>query len=165
MKTISSTFKTFTYKDLFILTCIIIGFASFTACNAQSIVGKWNGVSTKQFLTAEGAKTYGKQFLETQMTTIGSVEYEFKSDHTYVMKSTSIHDSSKVRTFTGTWSVTGNQLQSKLDPKQEDPKDNPKKDATLPNTTMSIKGNTMVWSTLYPDSKTVNKIEVTLTRM
>lgn len=70
-----------------------------------------------------------------------------------------------MRTFTGTWSVTGNQLQSKLDPKQEDPKDNPIKDATSTNTTMSIKGNTMVWTTHYPDNKTVNKIEVTLTRM
>jgi hypothetical protein len=140
MKT--KTLNAFILKALLIITGITFGFSNLNKCDAQSIEGKWNGVSTKQFLTAEGAKTYGKQFLETQMTTIGSVVYEFKSDHTYVMKSTSIHGSSKVRTFTGTWSVTGNQLQSKLDPKQEDPKDNPKKDATLPNTTMSIKGNT-----------------------
>jgi Lipocalin-like domain len=163
MKT--KTIKAFIIKALLIITGITFGFSSLNKCDAQSIVGKWNGVSTKQFLTAEAASTHGKPVLETQMTTIGSVVYEFKSDHTYIMKSTSINNSSKVRTFTGTWSVTGNQLQSKLDPKQEDPKDNPIKDATSTNTTMSIKGNTMVWTTLYPDNKTVNKIEVTLTRM
>jgi hypothetical protein len=164
MKTKSSTFKTFTYKDLFILTCIIIGFASFTACNAQSIVGKWNGVSTKQFLTPEGATAYGKQVLETKVGTTGSAVNEFKSDHTWVTKSTSINDS-KVLTLTGTWSLTGNQLQMKLDPKQEDTRYNPKKDAITPNTTISITGNTMIWNTLYPDSKMVNKIEITFIRM
>lgn len=59
----------------------------------------------------------------------------------------------------------GNQLELKLDPEQEDPKYNPKKDAISPNITLSINGNTMVWSTLYPDSKITTKIELTLTRL
>ena len=141
-----------------------MGFAYCTTCDAQSIVGKWNQLTVKQFLGPEGAKTYGKQVLETKMATMGSVVVDFKSDHTYVMKSTSIYDS-KIRTLTGTWSLTGNQLQMKLDTKQEDPKYNPKKDAITPNTTMSINGNTMIWITLYPDSKMVNKTEITFMRM
>jgi len=68
-------------------------------------------------------------------------------------------------TFIGTWSLSGNQLELKLDPEQEDPKYDPKKDAISPNITLSINGNTMVWRTLYPDSKITTKIELTLTRL
>jgi hypothetical protein len=53
----------------------------------------------------------------------------------------------------------------KLDPKQEDPKYNPKNDAVPPKITLSINGNMMVWSTLYPDSKITTKIELSLTRL
>ncbi len=164
MKTKLSAYAANTIKILIILFYTIVGLASFTLCDAQSIVGKWNQVSSKQFLTTEGAKTHGKPVLETQTATIGSVEFEFKSDHTYAEKSSSIHDSN-VRTLTGIWSVSGNKLEMKLDPTQEDPRYNPKKDAISPNTTLSIDGNTMVWNTLYPDSKIINKIEITLTRM
>lgn len=68
-------------------------------------------------------------------------------------------------TFTGKWSISGNQLVLKLDPEQEDPKDNPKKDAISPNITMSINSNTMTWNTLYADSKITSKIELTFTRL
>ena len=80
------------------------------------------------------------------------------------MKTSHAGDSG-VLTLTGTWSLTGNQLKLKLAPQQEDPKYNPKKDVVLPKTTMSINGNTMVTSTLYPDSKITTKIEITLTRL
>ena len=163
MKT-KSMFTAFILKALIVITCITIGFAGFTKCDAQSIVGKWNSLAVKQFLGPKGATAYGKQVLETKVGTTGSAVNEFKSDHTWVTKSTSIDDS-KVLTLTGTWSLTGNQLQMKLDPKQEDPRYNPKKDAITPNTTISITGNTMVWNTLYPDSKMVNKIEITFIRM
>jgi hypothetical protein len=97
------------------------------------------------------------------MSSIGTVVFDFKSDHTYVEKTSHAGDS-KVLTFTGTWSLSGNQLELKLDSKQEDPKYNPKNDVVPPKITLSINGNTMVWSTLYPDSKMTAKIELTLTR-
>jgi hypothetical protein len=162
MKT--KTLKAFILKALLIITGITFGFASFNKCDAQSIVGKWNQISSKQFLTAEGSKTHGKSVLETQMASIGTVVFEFKSDHTYIEKTSHAGDS-KVLTFTGTWSLSGNQLELKLDPKQEDPKYNPKNDAVPPKITLSINGNTMVWSTLYPDSKITTKIELSLTRL
>jgi hypothetical protein len=162
MKT--KTPKAFALKVILILTCLIVGFPCFTNSDAQSIVGKWNQISAKQFLTAEGAKTHGKPVLETPMEAIGTVVFEFKSNHTYVEKTSHANDS-KVLTFTGTWSVSGNQLELKLDPEQEDPKYNPKKDAISPNITMSINVNTMLWTTLYPDGKITSKIELTLTRM
>jgi hypothetical protein len=159
----TKTLKTLTFKVVLILTCIIAGSSGFNKCDAQSIVGKWNQISSKQFLTAEGCKTHGKSVLETQMSSIGTVVFEFKSDHTYVLKTSHAGDSG-VLTLTGTWSLTGNQLELKLAPEQEDPRYNPKKDAASPKTTMSLNGNTMVWSTLYPDSKITAKIELTLTR-
>ena len=162
MKT--KTLIAFTLKAILILTCTIVGFSDFSKCHAQTIVGKWNQISAKQFLTTEGAKTHGKSVLETQMAAIGTVVFEFKSNHTYVEKTSHANDS-KMLTFIGTWSLSGNQLELKLDPEQEDPKYDPKKDAISPNITLSINGNTMVWRTLYPDSKITTKIELTLTRL
>jgi hypothetical protein len=164
MKNKLSVYATSTIKTVIVLSCMIVVAVSLSSFVNQSIVGKWNQVSSKQFLTPEGAKTYGKTVLESQMSTIGSVVIEFKSDNTYIMKSSSINDS-KVRTFTGKWSLSGNHLEMKLDPKQEDPKYNPKKDDIMPNTTISINGNSMIMNTLYPDRKIINKIELTLTRM
>jgi hypothetical protein len=162
MKT--KTIKTFILKTLLIVTCIIVGFSDFSKCHAQSIAGKWNQISAKQFLTAEGAKTHGKSVLETQMAAIGTVVFEFKSNHTYVVKTSHTNDS-KILTLTGTWSLSGNQLELKMDPEQEDPKYNPKKDAVSPKITLSINANTMVWTSLYPDGKIISKIELTLLRM
>ena len=160
----TKTLKILFIKTLFLITGITFGFAGSYKCDAQSIVGKWNQKSAKQFLTEEGARTHGKPVLETQMSTIGSVVFEFKSDHTYVMKTSHAGDSG-VLTLTGTWSLTGNQLELKLAAEQEDSKYNPKKDAVPPKTTLSINGNMMVMSTLYPDSKITTKIEITLTRL
>jgi hypothetical protein len=157
-------FKTFALKVILILTCLLVGFSDFAKCDAQSIVGEWNQISAKQFLTAEGSKSHGKSVLETQMSSIGTVIFEFKPDHTYVEKTSHAGDSG-VLTLTGTWLLTGNQLELKLAPEQEDPKYNPKKDAITPKITLSINGNTMVWSTMYPDSKITTKIELTLTRL
>lgn len=162
MKT--KTLNAFILKALLIITGITFGFSSLNKCDAQSIEGKWNQISAKQFLTPEAAKTHGKSVLETQMATIGTVVFEFKSNHTYVEKTSNVNDS-RVLTFTGTWSVSGNQLELKLDQEQEDPKYNPKKGTISPKITISINGNSMIWNTLYPDSKMTTKIELTFTRM
>ena len=61
---IKSMFTAFTLKALLVITCIIVGFAGFTKCNAQSIVGKWNGVSVKNYFSAEFAKVAGKAMEE-----------------------------------------------------------------------------------------------------
>jgi hypothetical protein len=160
----TKTLKTFALKVILILACIMFGFSGFNKCDAQSIVGKWNQISAKQFLTADGDKTHGESVLETQMSSIGTVEFDFKSDHPYVEKTSHTGDSG-VLTFAGTWSVSGNQLELKLAPEQKDPKYNPKKDAIPTKIILSINGNTMVWSTLYPDSNITTKTELTLTRL
>ena len=105
MKT-KSMFTTFKLKALITITCITVGFSSFIVCNAQSIVGKWNEVSAKQFFTPEGSKQTGKSVIEKQTSATDKVELEFKSDHTYI----EIAGHIKFHTSTGKWSVSGNQL-------------------------------------------------------
>ncbi len=102
---IDSRFKVFTLSSILILICIT-GSSITTKCNAQSIVGKWNQVSAKQFFTPEGVKQTGKSVIEGQTSSTDKMELEFKSDHTY----TEFAGHIKLHTVTGTWSVSGNQL-------------------------------------------------------
>jgi hypothetical protein len=59
----TKTLKTIVFKGILTFTCLIVGFSGFNKSNAQSIVGKWNQISAKQYLTAEGSKTHGKSVL------------------------------------------------------------------------------------------------------
>ncbi len=182
MRIKSPSFAPFVLKSLFILHCILVGLGSTTIGVAQSVVGKWNQVSSKQFLTAQSTKSHGKSVLEAQTSTIGSLVIEFKSNHTYVMKSTSNYNikvpsnngskghtlsgSTGNKTFRGTWTLSGNKLEMPLDAHQEDPKNNPLKDtAAILNTSISIIGTTMVMSTDYPNSKITSKTENTFTKL
>src|SRR5450631_101934 len=94
------------FKTLLIFTISIICLSAITTCDAQSIVGKWNRVSAKQFYTPEAAKTLGKEFTEVSMASTGVDVIEFKSDHTYT-KTLSGKYQPKPITLTGTWTDTG----------------------------------------------------------
>jgi hypothetical protein len=43
--------------------CMFLGFSLLTTCGAQSIVGKWKGVSVKNYFSAEYAKQAGNRNL------------------------------------------------------------------------------------------------------
>jgi hypothetical protein len=107
---IKSMFTTFNLKAFLFITCITIGFSSLSVCSAQSsIIGKWKEVSVKQFYTPEFAKKMGKTVVEGQAPTGSTYDWEFKSNHTYV-----IHGGhGKDDITTGEWSVSGNQLTMK----------------------------------------------------
>ena len=75
----------------------MIGLASFTKIDAQSIEGKWKVVSVKIFLNAGNP-------VEHLIPATDIYEFEFKPDHTYVVTN------GPGSTSTGTWSVSGNQL-------------------------------------------------------
>jgi hypothetical protein len=109
MKT-KSMFTAFNLKALLFITSITIGFSSLSVCNAQSsVIGKWKEVSVKQFYTPEYAKKMGKAVVEGQAPANSTYQWEFKSDHTYV-----IHGGrGKDDKTTGEWSVSGNQLTMK----------------------------------------------------
>jgi Lipocalin-like domain len=107
---IKSMFTAFNLKVLFFIASITIGFSSLSVCSAQSsVIGKWKEVSVKQFYTPEFAKKIGKAVVEGQAPTGSTYDWEFKSDHTYV-----IHGGhGKDDITTGEWSVSGNQLTMK----------------------------------------------------
>src|ERR1700676_5523425 len=92
-------------KSLIILACMVIGFAVFTNCNAQSIVGRWKGVSVKNFYSAEFAKQTGKSMEEKFPKDVGNSDIEYKPDHTFIM-SFSPANSTEVTTMKGTWGLT-----------------------------------------------------------
>jgi len=150
-------FTAFTSKALFILTCITIAFASITKCDAQSIVGKWKGVSVKNFYSTEGAKMMGKSMEEKSAEEIGNSEIEYKSNHIFIMNF-SAPNSSDVTTMNGTWSLTGDQLKLTLEPQYNPQKMN--KTATV-----SINGNTMVTTAVIPPPSRVSKTISTSTKM
>ena len=146
-----------TLKVLFVLTCITIGFLNFTKCDAQSIVGKWKGVSEKRFYSEQGAKMMGKSMEERSSKEAGDSWGEYKSDHTFII-GFSAPNSSEVTTMKGTWSLMGDQLKLTLEPQY-----NPKKLTTT--ATISINGNTLITTAVFPAPSRVIKTISTSTRM
>lgn len=151
---INSMFTAFRLKALVI---IIVGFASFTTCGAQSIVGKWKGVSVKNFYGAEYAKQIGKPMEEKFPKDVGNSDMEYKSDHTFIMNFSAIN-TTEVTTMKGTWSLAGDQVKFTLEPKY-----NPGKTTTT--ATVSINGNTMIITAVMPSPSRIIKTISTSTRM
>jgi hypothetical protein len=132
----------------------------FTAClfcangaAAQSIIGKWNQTTVKQYLTDEGAKSSGKHYLETDMAAIGSVEYEFKSDKTYVMTSTPVSGGDQ-RIYKGSWSLAGDVLTMSATTGGQSI-----------TSTVSFQSGDLVIETLHPESKRTRKVVLTFKKV
>ena len=139
------------FRSLFIGLISICSMGSSKNAAAQSIVGKWYQVTVKQWLTDEGAKKYGKPFVETDMSAIGTVVSEFKSNHTFVTSSGDSKGDS--RTFSGSWTMDGNVLT------MTDQKTN-----TSVQSTVTLTSDVLVMETLHPDSKITRKVEITFKR-
>jgi len=154
---IKSMFTAFTLKALIVITFITVGFASFSKCVAQSIVGKWNGVSVKNYFSVEYAKVTGKSMEEKTVKEAGNSAIEYKSDHTFIIAFSALNDP-EVTTMKGTWTLTGDQLKSTLEPTY-----NPRKLTTT--ATVSITGNTMVTTAVMPPPSRISKTISTSTRM
>jgi hypothetical protein len=154
---IKSIFTAFTLKAIVIIAFITVGFSSFTKCDAQSIVGKWNGVSVKNYFSAEYAKVAGKSMEEKTVKEAGNSAVEYKSDHSFIMTFSAPNDP-EITTMKGTWSLTGDQLKTTLEPKY-----NPQKMTTT--ATVSISGNTMITTAVMPATSRIIKTISTATRM
>jgi hypothetical protein len=139
------------FRNLFIGFISVCSSISPNHAFAQSIVGKWNQVTVKQYLTDEGAKKYGKPFVVTDMSTIGTVVSEFKSNHTYV--TTSGNSQGDSRTYSGSWSLDGNVLTM-----------TDQKATAAVQSTVTIKSDVLVMETLHPESKITRKVEITFKR-
>lgn len=154
---IKSMFSAFSLKALLVIICIIVGFAGFTKCDAQSILGKWNGVSVKNYFSDEYAKVAGKSMEEKTVKEAGNSAIEYKPDHTFIMTFSAPNDP-EVTTIKGTWSLTGDQLKTTLEPKY-----NPQKMTTT--ATVSINGNTMITTAVMSAPSRIIKTISTGTRM
>jgi hypothetical protein len=150
-----STLTSITLKTLLVI--LVVGLSSFTICGAQSILGKWKGVSVKNFYSAEYAKQAGKTMEEKFQKDAGSSDIEYKSDHTFVMNFSAVN-SPEVTTMKGTWSLTGDELTSTLETQY-----NPQKTTTT--ATVSINDNTMVTTAVIPAPSRIVKTISTSTRM
>ncbi len=138
----------------YFLRLVVFSILGFTApCKAQSIIGKWNQVTARQYLTDETAKTVGKPYVETDMATIGTVIYDFKTDKTYEMTSVSSLGGDK-REFKGIWSLTGSELTISA--------------ATGGQTiksSVSFKSGDLIIETLHPESKKTRKVVLTFKKV
>src|SRR5579859_2547624 len=123
--------------------CIVaILFAAGSRCEAQSIVGKWKGVSVKNFYGDEFARRAGKSMEEKSAKEAGNSDIQYNPDHTFTM-SFSAPNSSEITTMKGTWTLTGDQLKLTLEPRY-----NPQHMTTT--STISIDGNTLTTTAVIP---------------
>ena len=145
MKT-KSMFRVFSLKALVAIVCITVGFAGFTKCNAQSIVGKWHRTGATNFridkatgketplFTAEQQKQYDQATDENEYNEL----LEFKSNNTYVSK---VSAKGKEPTeHTEKYSLSGNKLDMNIPPVH-----NEKTTITI----KSIDATTMIWDLMF----------------
>ena len=151
---IKSNFTAFKLKAVFIFS---IAFAGFSKCEAQSIVGKWKGISVKNFYSPEFAKRIGKPMEEKSAKDAGNSDIEYRPDHTFIMNF-SAPNSSDVTTMKGVWSLSGDQLKFTLEAQY-----NPQKITTA--ATISIHGNTLVTTAVMPPPARIIKTISTGERM
>jgi len=150
MKT-KSMFRAFSLKALIAIACITVGFAGFTKCDAQSIVGKWHRTGTTSFkidkatgketplFTAEQQKQYDAATAENEYNEL----LEFKSNNTFISNVSA--KGMKPTERTEKYSLSGNKL-----------------DMNIPlvfheKTTITIKSldaNTMVWDLVFMNKLT-----------
>jgi hypothetical protein len=151
-------------KAMLMLISAILVFADYTNCDAQSITGKWKEVSGKDYCTPKGVKATGKQFL-LQAPQMGGQVLEIRSDHTFTSSELMNWVPSDVK-LTGTWVLTGDQLNTKLDLRQPDPLNNPAKDAVTTIYTLTVNGNNMVLSlSMHGKSPIIDRMEKTYIKM
>ena len=140
-------------KTLILSICIFIGFSLITTCAAQSIVGKWKGVSVKNYYSPEYAKQIGKSMDEKLVKDAGNSEIIYNADHTFVMNMSS-PNSSDVMTMKGVWVATQDQLRLTLGSQY-----NPRKTTTT--ATFSIHGNIMETTAIMsPPARIIKTVSV-----
>lgn len=150
----NSIFKNLPSHSILILA---IAIGCFSTCGAQSIIGKWKGVSVKNYFSAEYAKQLGKSMEEKTAKEIGNSEIEYKTDHTFILNFTP-PTSTEAMIMKGTWTLSGDLLKITMEPNF-----NPMKKTTT--ATVSISGNTMITTAEMPSQTRITKTISTSTRM
>jgi hypothetical protein len=138
-------------KSCVVFIACVICFSGITICRAQSLIGKWKGVSVKNYFSAAYAKEIGRSMEEKTSKEVGNSEIDYIADHTFIL-TFSPPNSSDVTTMKGTWSATGDQLKITMEPQY-----NPRKTSVLG--TFTVTGNTMVTTVVIaPPSRIVKTV-------
>lgn len=139
-----------------ILSAVILTLTSAVDhCIAQPLLGKWRGVSVKNYYSAEYAKEAGASMVERTAKETGNSEIEFLADHSFVLNF-SPANSTEVTTMKGSWTLAGDKLQSTFEPKY-----NPRKTTT--SSTISISGNTIIMTSIIaPPSRIIKTISTSV---
>src|SRR5450631_1964441 len=130
-----------TRKAFSAIALLTIGLLAFTNCDAQSIIGKWKGVSVKNSFSADYAKQIGRSEEEKLAKDAGNSEMDYNADHSFKMIFYETN-SSEATIMKGTWSVTGDQLKLTLESQF-----NPQKKSTVG--TFTIHGETLVTTAVF----------------
>ncbi len=147
--------KYFKVRKALLFIIILISFFAFIPRSDQELIGKWNRISGEKFYTTEYSKSTGKSSAAISTATDGAEIVEFRADHTYIYTLT-IQEVPPIK-LTGTWSVSGDQLILKMNPKQENPLYNPKSDVDQPTNTFTVNGNKLTLKAIVPDNNPLKK--------
>jgi filamentous hemagglutinin family protein len=151
------TWGLLTRKTFSVIALLVIGLTAFTTCDAQSIVGKWKGVSVTNYYSDDYAKQMGKSMEEKLAKETGNSEIDYNADHSFKMIFYETN-SSEATIMKGTWSVAGDQLKLTLE-SQFNPK------GTSTNAHFTINGNTMVTTAVIAPPARIIKTVSTSTRL
>jgi hypothetical protein len=145
------------WKVLVLTISVFMGFTFLTSCDAQSIVGKWKGVSVKNYYSPEYAKQVGRTMDEKLAKDVGNSEIIYNADHSFIMNISS-PNSSDIIVMKGVWEVTNDQLKFTLEPQY-----NPQKKTTT--ATYSIHGDIMETTAIIPPPARIIKSVAVLSRL
>jgi hypothetical protein len=145
------------WKTFLFAACIFIGFSLPKMGIAQDVIGKWKGVSVKNYYSADYAKQLGKTMEEKTAKETGNSELIYNADHSFIMNMWP-PNSTDVMTMKGVWTVSQNQLKLTLEPKY-----NPQN--LITTAIFTINGNTMETTTVMgPPSRIIKSVSIS-TRM
>jgi hypothetical protein len=144
-------------KIFFIVVVTAVGLTTSLKSDAQSIVGKWKGVSVSNYFSEDYAKQMGKTMEEKLAKDGGNSEIDYHADHSFTMIYYTSNNS-EATIMKGVWAVNGDQLTMTLNPEF-----NPKKTSTV--SSFTIQGNTMVTTSVMASPAKIIKTVSTASRL
>lgn len=138
---------------------IFFGASSITRSQAQTVEGKWKGMSYTYYYSKEGAVKYGKPSQTVSLSDMGTVIIEYKPDHTFVTTNQVI-TSTIVNTLKGGWQVKGDQLTITAEPTSHTVKGHGSKTSTI-----ILSANKLIIVEDAPPGNLIAKMETTYQKM
>jgi hypothetical protein len=132
-------------------------------CSAQDITGKWKEISMRNYYTPGQAKETGEKFTEHPPYTEAQVLI-ISADHRFTTNQWMSWIPGTLQ-LTGTWSLAGNLLNTKLDNHQPDPGNNPTQEAALNIYTLTITADHLILSLPVKNNPIMEKMEKTYVKM